>query len=188
MKLLAALVHATAASELVFDSLAPLGDTGTTISKDKSVGVQFRTPHASSSASLVLDYVNFTLRTAHIPSNVELWLRADFFRTIYGPKSRSPSRIPIRTFAQQATYQWVPDSRIVLEPNTNYWFTVHSNGETKDELPIWLDGAKKFSTANDPLRDVAQAYTKTERGPWSVLPLSQNRTVPSLQVYAKYNA
>ncbi|RHZ17604.1 hypothetical protein DYB26_015750, partial [Aphanomyces astaci] len=101
------------------------------------------------------------------------------------PQPRSSSRIPIRTFARQAKFQWFPDSPIVLAPDTKYWFTVHSNGEPKDELPIWLDGAKKFSTANDPSLDVAQA-TKTELGPWHVLPLSQNRTVPSLQVYAQY--
>ncbi|RHY75734.1 hypothetical protein DYB30_013372, partial [Aphanomyces astaci] len=72
-----------------------------------------------------------------------------------------------------------------LDPATTYWFTVLSNGETKDKFPIWLDGTKEFSTANDPRNEVLVAYTEKEGGPWDVLVRDDgNRLVPSFEVYA----
>ncbi|RHZ15658.1 hypothetical protein DYB31_016210, partial [Aphanomyces astaci] len=41
----------------------------------------------------------------------------------------------------------------LLAPNTTYSFTVFSNGETLDESPISLEGAKAFTTTNDPNAD-----------------------------------
>ncbi|RHZ26168.1 hypothetical protein DYB31_016681 [Aphanomyces astaci] len=99
-------------------------------------------------------------------------------------KSDTSERIPIQTFDEQVKFQWYPPPNFVLDPATTYWFTVHSNGETKDKLPIWLDGTKTFSAANDPRKEVLVAYTESEGGNWGVAAPVENRLVPSLQVYS----
>ncbi|RHZ28917.1 hypothetical protein DYB37_008072 [Aphanomyces astaci] len=87
MKFLAALLHAIAASQTVFDSFLPLydGATGPPISKDNSVSVRFRTPPEfstpsgilSNSTELTLESVIFSLNTIGIPTNESLWLIAN---------------------------------------------------------------------------------------------------------------
>ncbi|KAF0706095.1 hypothetical protein AaE_014269, partial [Aphanomyces astaci] len=205
MKFLAALVHAAAAAssqagagplELVFDSLAPQDplDTGEIISKYELAGVQFRSPPAAEGCEtasgsgdidctlgLKLEFVNFTIRTIHIPTNASMWLEADLcpsaegnqsphlftcapFKRIYIHESfllgvptcitsNTSARIPIQEFTEEVTFQWTPASPIELKPNTTYSFTVFSNGETINESPIWLNGAKEFTTKNDPNAD-----------------------------------
>ncbi|RHY22052.1 hypothetical protein DYB32_009636 [Aphanomyces invadans] len=194
MKFLAGLVHAAAASQVVFDNLDPLdtGATGTPISKDQGVAVQFRSLPAADTACnptwLTLDFVNFTLNTINMGGNTSLWLQADLCPSVDGlpncTKSDKPARIPIDKFAKRVKFQWFPASPIVLIPSTTYWFTVLSNGEVKNKLPIWMDGAKQFNTVNDPKKDVLLAYTATQGGPWTVDVPRENRTVSSLQVYA----
>ncbi|ETV68304.1 hypothetical protein H257_15746 [Aphanomyces astaci] len=202
MKLFAALVHAAAAASqvevdklaVVFDSLAPIdaGAKGSPISKGKSVAVQFPTFPASDlecfDAAVTLEYVNFTVNTLNIATDESLWLQAELCPSANGlphcTKSDTPERIPIQTFDEQVKFQWYPPPNFVLDPATTYWFTVHSNGETKDKLPIWLDGAKTFSTANDPRKEVLVAYTESEGGNWGVAFPVENRLVPSLQVYS----
>ncbi|KAF0748216.1 hypothetical protein AaE_007425, partial [Aphanomyces astaci] len=194
---------------VVFDSLAPIdaGAKGSPISKGKSVAVQFPTFPASDldcvDAAVTLEYVNFTVSTLNITTNESLWLQAELCPSANAPpfkpmhiheffplglphctKSDTTERIPIQTFDEQVTFQWYPPPKFVLDPATTYWFTVHSNGETKDKLPIWLDGAKTFSTANDPRKEVLVAYTESEGGNWGVAFPVENRLVPSLQVYS----
>ncbi|ETV63864.1 hypothetical protein H257_19202 [Aphanomyces astaci] len=199
----AAVVHAAAAASqvevdrltVVFDSLAPLdaGATGSHISKDRGVAVQFPSFPASEAAcgpaGRTLEYVNFTLNTLNIPTDESLWLQAALCPSANGlpncVKSDTPARITIETFDRRVKFQWFPAVPIVLEPATTYWFTVLSNGETKDKFPIWLDGTKEFSTANDPRNEVLVAYTEKEGGPWDVLVRDDgNRLVPSFEVYA----
>ncbi|RHY73287.1 hypothetical protein DYB38_013052 [Aphanomyces astaci] len=206
MKLLAALVHAAAASQVkvdggsvVFDSLAPLdnGAKGSPISRGQSVAVQFPTPEHCGTDGLTLEYVNFTLGTLDIPDDKSLWLQAALcpslrllnqykFRSFllglpHCTNSDALERIPIHTIAKRATFQVFPSSPIVLEPATTYWFTVHSNRKTKKKSPVWLDGTKPFSTDNDPYKQVLVAYT--EEDTWAVAAPTEDRFVPSLQVY-----
>ncbi|RLO06952.1 hypothetical protein DYB28_000099 [Aphanomyces astaci] len=113
MKLLAALVHAAAAAStqagagalaLVFDSLAPQDplvtdplDTGEIIAKYEKAGVQFRSPLAADGCDTAsysgvidctlgvkLEFVNFTVRTIHLPTNASLWLQADLCPSVDG--------------------------------------------------------------------------------------------------------
>ncbi|RHZ04343.1 hypothetical protein DYB31_011310 [Aphanomyces astaci] len=188
MKLLAALVHAAAASQVsvVFDSLAPLdkGAEGSPISRGQSVAVQFPSPERCGTAELTLEYVNFTLGTLDIPDDKSLWFQAEFFLLglPHCTNSDDLERIPIHTIAKRVTFQVFPPSPIVLEPATTYWFTVHSNGKTKNKLPIWLDGTKTFSTKNNPSKEVLVAYTEGDT--WGVAAPTEDRFVPSLQVYA----
>ncbi|ETV67760.1 hypothetical protein H257_16119 [Aphanomyces astaci] len=192
MKLLAALVHAAAAAsqvEVVFDSLAPLdkGDKGSPISKARSVAVQFPRFPAShvrcSTAGLTLEYVNFTLGTLDIPTDESLWMQTEFFLLglPHCTNSDDLERIPIQTIAKRVTFQVFPPSPIVLEPATTYWFTVHSNGKTKNKSPIWLDGTKTFSTKNDPSKEMLVAYTEGDTWAVAAAP-TEDRFVPSLQV------
>ncbi|RHY41750.1 hypothetical protein DYB30_013451 [Aphanomyces astaci] len=192
MKLLAALVHAAAASQVkvdggsvVFDSLAPLdkGAEGSPISRGQSVAVQFPSPERCGTAELTLEYVNFTLGTLDIPDDKSLWFQAEFFLLglPHCTNSDALERIPIHTIAKRATFQVFPSSPIVLEPATTYWFTVHSNRKTKKKSPVWLDGTKPFSTDNDPYKQVLVAYT--EEDTWAVAAPTEDRFVPSLQVY-----
>ncbi|RLO08272.1 hypothetical protein DYB28_003598 [Aphanomyces astaci] len=199
MKLLAALVHAAAAAsqaEVVFDSLAPLdkGDKGSPISKARSVAVQFPRFPAShvrcSTAGLTLEYVNFTLGTLDIPTDESLWMQTELcpsetFPSRFAPlhQFRRLERIPIQTIAKRVTFQVFPPSPIVLEPATTYWFTVRSNGKTKNKSPIWLDGTKTFSTKNDPSKEMLVAYTEGDTWAVAAAP-NEDRFVPSLQVYA----
>ncbi|KAF0772113.1 hypothetical protein AaE_002350, partial [Aphanomyces astaci] len=179
---------------VVFDSLAPLdtGDKGSPISKARSVAVQFPSFPASqvrrSTAGWTLEYVNFTLGTLDIPKDGSLWLQPKLCPSVNGlphcTNSDDLKRIPIETIAKRVTFQVFPPSPIVLDPTTTYWFTVHSNGETKNKLPIWLDGTKTFSTKNDPSKEVLVAYTESEGGNWGVAAPTEDRFVPSLQVYA----
>ncbi|RHZ08235.1 hypothetical protein DYB26_010406 [Aphanomyces astaci] len=204
MKFLAALLQAIAASQTVFDSFLPPydGATGTPISKTNSVSVRFRTPPEfsnpsgilSNSTEATLESVIFSLNTIGIPTNESLWLIGDlypFFKFNQPPDGYNlppiapPSRIPIQSFAKHDMFQWFPPSNITLVPNTLYWFTLYSNGETKDKLPIWLNGVRKFSKANDPQNDVQLAYTNLRNGNWTFVPAHENRNVPSLQVFAK---
>ncbi|ETV63647.1 hypothetical protein H257_19422 [Aphanomyces astaci] len=69
------------------------------------------------------------------------------------------------------------------KPNTTYSFTVFSNGETLDESPISLEGAKAFTTTNDPNADVRLGYTYYPGKEWWPRHLRDGRKVPSLQVY-----
>ncbi|RHY45789.1 hypothetical protein DYB34_010839 [Aphanomyces astaci] len=216
MKFLAALVHAAAAASsqagagplaLVFDSLAPQDplatdplDTGEIISKYELAGVQFRSPPAAEGCEtasgsgdidctlgLKLEFVNFTIRTIHIPTNASMWLEADLCPSAEGlPKcenSSTSARIPIQEFAEEVTFQWTPASPIELRPYTRYWFTVFTNSETINEAPIWLNGAKEFTTTNDPNTDVRLGYTFFPGKEWSMRHLRDGRKVPSLQVY-----
>ncbi|RHY21310.1 hypothetical protein DYB26_008536 [Aphanomyces astaci] len=216
MKFLAALVHAAAAAssqagagplELVFDSLAPQDplatdplDTGEIISKYELAGVQFRSPPAAEGCEtasgsgdidctlgLKLEFVNFTIRTIHIPTNASMWLEADLCPSAEGVPtcitSNTSARIPIQEFTEEVTFQWTPASPIELKPNTTYSFTVFSNGETINESPIWLNGAKEFTTKNDPNADVRLAYTFYPGNEWWPRHLRDGRKVPSLQVY-----
>ncbi|RHX98621.1 hypothetical protein DYB25_009045 [Aphanomyces astaci] len=112
MKLLAALIHAAAAASsqagadplaLVFDSLAPDPlvtdplDMGEIIAKYEKAGVQFRSPLAKDGCDaaafngvidcnlgLKLEFVNFTIRTIHVPTNASLWLQADLCPSVDG--------------------------------------------------------------------------------------------------------
>ncbi|RHZ29648.1 hypothetical protein DYB37_013208 [Aphanomyces astaci] len=77
----------------------------------------------------------------------------------------------------------VTPSPIGLQPNTTYSFTAFSNGESLDESPIWLEGAKAFTTTNDPNTDVRLAYTYYPGKEWWPRHLRDGRKVPSLQVY-----
>ncbi|RLO05103.1 hypothetical protein DYB28_005711 [Aphanomyces astaci] len=185
MKLLAALVHAAAASqvEVVFDSLAPVDKwaKGSPISSGQSMAVQFPSPGRCGTAGLTLEYVNFTLGTLDIPDDGSLWLQAEFFLLGLPHCTNSDlEHIPIVKIAKRVTFQVFPPSPFVLEPATTYWFTVHSNG-TKNKSPIWLDGTKKFSTKNDPSKEVLVAYTEGDT--WAVAVPTEDRFVPSLQVY-----
>ncbi|RQM21058.1 hypothetical protein B5M09_013683 [Aphanomyces astaci] len=206
MKFLAALLQAIAASQIVFDSFLPPydGATGTPISKNNSVSVRFRTPPEfstpsgilSNSTEVTLESVIFSLNTINIPTSESLWLIGDlypFFKFnqppdgYNHPSTAPPTRIHIQSFAKRAMFEWFPPSNtsIIIVPNTLYWFTLHSNGETKDKLPIWLNGVRKFSQANDLQGDVQLAYTTTANGNWTFVPAHENCNVPSLQVFAK---
>ncbi|RHY25596.1 hypothetical protein DYB25_012337 [Aphanomyces astaci] len=175
---------------------------GPPISKDNSVSVRFRTPPEfstpsgilSNSTELTLESVLFSLNTIGIPANESLWLIGDFspvFKDNQSPDASNhppiapPTRIPIQSLDKHVMFQWFPPSNITIVPNTQYWFTLYSNGETKDKLPIWLNGARKFSKANDPQNDVRLTYTTTANGNWTIAPAHENRHVPSLQVFAK---
>ncbi|RHY99155.1 hypothetical protein DYB26_013446 [Aphanomyces astaci] len=171
MKLLAALVHAAAAAsqaEVVFDSLAPLdkGDKGSPISKARSVAVQFPRFPAS-----------------HVRSPSFKPIQIPEFPSRFAPlhQFRRLERIPIQTIAKRVTFQVFPPSPIVLEPATTYWFTVRSNGKTKNKSPIWLDGTKTFSTKNDPSKEMLVAYTEGDTWAVAAAP-TEDRFVPSLQV------
>ncbi|KAF0708082.1 hypothetical protein AaE_013358 [Aphanomyces astaci] len=218
MKFLAALVHAAAAASsqagagplaLVFDSLAPRDAEGEVIFLYQNRGVQFRSPPAAEGCDtasgsgdidctigLKLEFVNFTVRTIHLPTNASMWLQADLCPSVEGnqtpicsrvPKCKescgTPPRIPIQEFAEEVTFQWTPPSPIVLQPNTTYSFTAFSNGETLDDSPIWLNGAKEFTNKNDPNADVRVAYKDYPGGPWLARIFFDPRKVPSLQVY-----
>ncbi|RHZ15693.1 hypothetical protein DYB37_012135 [Aphanomyces astaci] len=216
MKFLAALIHAAAAASsqagidplaLVFDSLAPDPlvtdplDMGEIIAKYEKAGVQFRSPLAKDGCDaaafngvidcnlgLKLEFVNFTIRTIHVPTNASLWLQADLCPSVDGlPKCENSStphaRIPIQEFAEEVTFQWTPPSPIELRPYTRYWFTVFTNSETINEAPIWLNGAKEFTTTNDRYTDVRLGYTYYPGKEWSMRHLRDGRKVPSLQVY-----
>ncbi|RHY19327.1 hypothetical protein DYB25_009195 [Aphanomyces astaci] len=192
MKLLAALVHAAAAAAsqvevdrlaVVFDSLAPLdtGDKGSPISRGQSVAVQFPIP--CSTAGLTLEYVNFTLGTLDIPDDGSLWLHAEFFLLGLPHCTNSDAvGVPIETIAKRVTLQTIPPYPFVLDPATTYWFTLHTNGKTKNKSPIWLDGRETFSTKNDPKNKVLVAYSEGDT--WAVAAPTEDRFVPSLQVYA----
>ncbi|RHZ20295.1 hypothetical protein DYB37_010113, partial [Aphanomyces astaci] len=69
-------------------------------------------------------------------------------------------RIPIKTIAKRVTFQVFPPFPVVLDPATTYWFTLHTNGKTKNKSPIWLDGRETFSTMNDPKNKVLVAYSE----------------------------
>ncbi|RHY21309.1 hypothetical protein DYB37_013167 [Aphanomyces astaci] len=182
MKFLAALVHAAAAASsqagagplaLVFDSLAPRDAEGEVIFLYQNRGVQFRSPPAAEGCDtasgsgdidctigLKLEFVNFTVRTIHLPTNASMWLQADLCPSVEGNQTPICSR-----------------------PNTTYSFTAFSNGETLDDSPIWLNGAKEFTNKNDPNADVRVAYKDYPGGPWLARIFFDPRKVPSLQVY-----
>ncbi|RHY13678.1 hypothetical protein DYB37_007161 [Aphanomyces astaci] len=207
MKFLAALIHAAAAASsqagagplaVVLDSLAPVDNTTIAISKDQSVAVQFRSPPvadgcdtASGSGDidctlgLKLEFVNFTVRTIDISTDASLWLQAelcspDVEEGLPGCTKSCVPHIPIQEFAEQVTFQWSPPSPIELKPNTKYWFTVRSNGETKDKSPLWLLGGKNFADTRED--DVKLAYTKSD-DVWYAASTMFGRIMPWLQVY-----
>ncbi|RLO08259.1 hypothetical protein DYB28_004364 [Aphanomyces astaci] len=191
MKLLAALAAAAAASQVevdrlavVFDSLAPLdtGDKGSPISSGQSVAVQFPVPCFTT--GLTIEYINFTLGTLDIPDDGSLWFHPQFFLLglPHCTNSDDLERIPIHTIAKRVTFQVFPPSPGVLDPATTYWFTLHTNGKTKNKSPIWLDGRETFSTKNDPKNNVLVAYSEGDT--WAVAAPTEDRFVPSLQVYA----
>ncbi|RHY23768.1 hypothetical protein DYB32_009657 [Aphanomyces invadans] len=99
-------------------------------------------------------------------------------------RSDLPGRISINTLSEQFEFNWSPTSQIVLAPSTDYWFTVGSNAQDRDRVPIWLEGTKEFNTDNDPKNKVMFAFTETQDGPWNVIFGGENRVVNSLQVFA----
>ncbi|RHY78004.1 hypothetical protein DYB30_011042, partial [Aphanomyces astaci] len=84
-------------------------------------------------------------------------------------------------------YQWTPNPPIVVASNTTYWFALGSSRESWPKHLTWLDGDKKFSSANDPLGDVRVAYFKAKVGSWILDNLHGNRITPTLQVHATYS-
>ncbi|ETV92338.1 hypothetical protein H310_13384 [Aphanomyces invadans] len=191
MKFLAGLVHVAVASQVVFDSRDPLakGALGTPVSRKHGAAVQFRTPSAAEAAcgaaGLTVDHVTFTVDTSNMGEDPSLWLQVDLCPSVNDmpncTKSDKSARIPIDRFAKRVPFEWFPASPIVLDPLTSYWFTVLSNGENEKMLPMWMDGAKEFTSINDPDDYVLTAYTKG--GSWYVNAPFGDRTVPSMQVY-----
>ncbi|RQM31456.1 hypothetical protein B5M09_013877, partial [Aphanomyces astaci] len=84
-------------------------------------------------------------------------------------------------------YQWTPNRPIVVASNTTYWFTLGSSRESRAKDPSWLDGDKNFTSADDPLGDVRDAFFRPKDGRWTLVTLHENRSTPSLQVHATYS-
>ncbi|KAF0699869.1 Aste57867_9579 [Aphanomyces stellatus] len=190
MKLLFALFHAAVASQVVFDSLdpSPAGSFGTPVTREQSLGLQFR--NVDVCGSVKLEYVNFTVSTENIENN-STWLQVALCPAENGlPKCANnsnvaPQRFPVTAAAKRVQYSWVPSTDLTLRPATLYWFVLSSNAEQFNQAVIWLDGLKRFSTANDPKNDVLTAFTLSEAGDWASEPPKDNRAVSSMVVVAR---
>ncbi|KAF0697861.1 Aste57867_11483 [Aphanomyces stellatus] len=189
MKLLVALLHGAAASQLIFDSFAPAtaGSFGTPVTREQSLGVQFRSVDFCG-ASSSLEYVNFTVSTENI-DNSATWLDVALCPSKDGlpncDSTVAPQRYPITTIAKRIQYSWLPTKPIALQSDTRYWFVLSSNAELVNHAVIWLDGLKRFTSANDPKKDVVTGFTTSEGGAWVADAARENRTVSSMQVVIK---
>ncbi|RLN99518.1 hypothetical protein DYB28_001635 [Aphanomyces astaci] len=148
MKFLAALVHAAVAASsqagadplaLVFDSLAHRDAEGQPIFLSQNLGVQFCSPPVAEGCDTASGSGDIDC-----PTGLKLECINFTVLTMHLPTNASI---------------WLQDLYPLSKPNTTYSFTVFSNGETLDESPISLEGAKAFTTTNDPNTDVRLAYT-----------------------------
>ncbi|ETV92992.1 hypothetical protein H310_12830 [Aphanomyces invadans] len=192
MKFLAGLVQVAVATKVVFDSHYPLdkGSTGFAISKSRTAAVRFHSLPASDDAceseGLTVSHVTFAMDTSYAaPGTVlQVGICSSVNDEPNCARSDLPGRISINTLSEQFEFNWSPTSQIVLAPSTDYWFTVGSNAQDRDRVPIWLEGTKEFNTDNDPKNKVMFAFTETQDGPWNVIFGGENRVVNSLQVFA----
>ncbi|ETV68431.1 hypothetical protein H257_15594 [Aphanomyces astaci] len=197
MKFLVALVHAIAASQLLFDNPAPIIQEGRysyPFNSANHLGLRFRAPSLGDYgnhpgfaviSTLTLDYFKFSVETPkNIPTNASIWLRPELCPSVNDlPACNEPiasSRIPINGNVDKVNFQWTPKSPIILTPNTMYWFVLGSSSETKDIALGWFRGDNSFSPQNDHKVDVR--FVRYEGN--TVKPVI-GTIAPSLQVYAK---
>ncbi|KAF0703060.1 hypothetical protein AaE_015573 [Aphanomyces astaci] len=190
MKFLAALVHATVASQVLLNNPASSYDEGRygyTIYSGNFWGVEFRTPSLGDNgnipgiaviSSLTLDHFKFSVRTPkNVFTNASIRLRPGLCPSVHGsPDCNEPmasSRISIDDSVDGVNFQWTPKFPIIVTPNTTYWFWLDSTSETRDNAPEWLRGDNRMGGVR---------LVQYKGGGVEAV---ESDYTPSLQVYAK---
>ncbi|ETV73382.1 hypothetical protein H257_11881 [Aphanomyces astaci] len=202
MKFLAALVHATAATQLWFTTFVnqPLdvetrnpyraysGEVWKIRFRTPSIAEYGNVPGTGDSSTLTIENFKFSVKMPkHIPKNASMWLLPYLSPSIFGWPTGPPvatTRIPISDSVDGVHFQWTPEPPIIVTPNTTYWFQLDSTSETLEDAPMWLHGDIGFSSENDPMENMKLGVEQDRR--FTTISRHKIRFAPSLQVYAKH--